>query len=320
MQELKTVSIIIPAYNVEKYIGRCLDSILAQTLQDFEVIVIDDYSCDNTRNVVLSYVQRDNRVRLICQGENKGPMMARMYGIQSAIGKYVMFVDGDDTLPINAVEGLVGAMEREKVDLVVGNVACLSWNGQFLHLMTNTLPFGYDSRGVYHALLEKKMIHALWGKMYKIDLFKQRLLSLKNYNNGEDAIMFYQLVSGCRTVQCVDVLAYEYYMTEGSSSRRRLSDGQIRNIVESWSYIEKYIEPYPDLMLLFKRNRVSSLLNLLKSGYDKKVVMQYVSPELKECLNLKTLSALYSGKEWVYNVLAYYSKSFRYILKLKHCI
>ena len=106
MQELKTVSIIIPAYNVEKYIGRCLDSILAQTLQDFEVIVIDDYSCDNTRNVVLSYVQRDNRVRLICQGENKGPMMARssevnidIFGKTSHAAKYK---EGIDALEIGA--------------------------------------------------------------------------------------------------------------------------------------------------------------------------------------------------------------------------
>lgn len=318
---MSKVSIIIPAYNVEKYIGRCLDSILAQTLQDFEVIVTDDCSCDNTKNVVLSYVQRDARIRLIYQDENMGPMVARMYGVQSAIGKYVMFVDGDDTLPLDALKGLVDAMEREEdVDIAIGTVACLSWNGQWLNLITNALPFGCDRRGVYRALLEKKLIHALWGKIYKIELFKQDLLALKNYRNGEDAIMFYQLVAGCHRVQCVDVLSYEYYITEGSSSRRRLSEGQIRNIVESWGYIEKYIEPYPELMLLFQRNRVSSLLNLLKSGYGKKVVMQYVSPELKESLNLKTLSALYSGKEWAYNVLAYYSKSFRYVLNLKHRI
>lgn len=320
MQELKKVSIIIPVYNADQYIGRCLDSILAQTLQDFEVIVADDCSCDNTKNVVSSYVQRDARIRLICQDENMGPMMARMYGIQSAIGKYVMFVDGDDTLPIDALKGLVDAMERENVDMVVGNVACLSWNGQYLNLLTNTLPFGHDSYGVYKALLEKKMIHALWGKIYKIELFKQNLLSLKNYRNGEDAIMFYQLVAGCRNVQCINSVVYEYYMTTGSSSRRRLSSGQIRNIVESWNYTQKYIESYPDLIMLFKRNRVSSLLNLLKGGYDKKVVMQYVSPEFKEFLNLQTFSTLYSGKEWGYNVLTYYSKIFRYLLMLTHHI
>ena len=109
-------------------------------------------------------------------------------------------------------------------------------------------------------------------------------------------------------------------MTTGSSSRRRLSSGQIRNIVESWNYTQKYIESYPDLIMLFKRNRVSSLLNLLKGGYDKKVVMQYVSPEFKEFLNLQTFSTLYSGKEWGYNVLTYYSKIFRYLLMLTHHI
>lgn len=318
---MSKVSIIIPAYNVEKYIGRCLDSILAQTLQDFEIILVDDCSQDNTVNVVQRYVSQDMRARLIRHDENLGPMVARTHAMECATGKYVMFVDGDDVLPEGALVSLVDAIDKGDADIVVGNIGCVSVTGECLGRISNVLPFGNDSYGVYKALLGKTMSHSLSGKIYHRELFDStKLLALNNYRNGEDAIVFYQLVSVCHSVQCVDKVVYEYYMTDNSSSRRRLSDEQLQNIVESWSYIEKYIEPYPDLMLLFKRNRVSSLLNLLKSGYDKKVVMQYVSPELKECLNLKTLSALYSGKEWVYNVLAYYSKSFRYILKLKHCI
>ena len=126
---MSKVSIVIPVYNADKYIRRCLDSILAQTLQDFEVILVDDCSQDNTVNVVQQYVSQDVRVRLICHGENLGPMVARAHGWQSALGDFIVFCDSDDCLPCTALQKLYEAMIESHADIVCGAYQVVGYDG-----------------------------------------------------------------------------------------------------------------------------------------------------------------------------------------------
>ena len=112
------VSFIIPAYNIEDYIGKCLDSILNQTWQDFEIIVVNDGSKDKTGEVLDSYATKDNRIKILHK-ENEGVSAARNDGIKMASGDYILFWDGDDFAEKETCEELLQTMAENDVDTVV---------------------------------------------------------------------------------------------------------------------------------------------------------------------------------------------------------
>ena len=115
------LSIVIPVYNVERYLGECLDSVLAQTFGDYEVIVVNDGSTDGSAALAEDFARRDPRFRLVHQ-ENGGLSKARNTGIDVATGEYMAFLDSDDALPPDAYELLVGTLDRTGSDFATGNV------------------------------------------------------------------------------------------------------------------------------------------------------------------------------------------------------
>lgn len=114
--EEKLVSIVVPVYNVEQYLKDCLDSILQQSYQDIEVIIVNDGSTDGSREIIISYLA-DKRIKYIDQ-ENKGLSGARNTGLKNAIGKYILFVDSDDYIEKNMLKEIVFLMNTHKLDLV----------------------------------------------------------------------------------------------------------------------------------------------------------------------------------------------------------
>ena len=114
------VSIIVPVFNSEKYIEKCLKSLLAQTYKDLEILVIDDGSKDNSSDVVRQLQLDDQRIKLICQ-ENQGVSSARNKGIEMSKGQYIVFVDSDDYVESNYVETLLDLYEEERGDVAISN-------------------------------------------------------------------------------------------------------------------------------------------------------------------------------------------------------
>lgn len=111
--QIPHLSIIVPAFNAEKFLSRCLQSLAAQTYPDFEVILINDGSKDNTLALAEDWARRDSRIRLFSQ-ENRGPAATRNRGIREAHASRIMFVDSDDYLELNAVELLLRLKEEKK--------------------------------------------------------------------------------------------------------------------------------------------------------------------------------------------------------------
>ena len=115
------VSIIVPTYNVENYIEDCLDSLVNQTLQDIEIIVINDGSTDNTLENILKYSTKDKRIKVLYQ-KNAGPSAARNKGLEAATGEYVAFVDADDWISPNYMENLYREITQNNCDIAVSSV------------------------------------------------------------------------------------------------------------------------------------------------------------------------------------------------------
>lgn len=124
------ISIIVPVYNVEKYLPDCLDSIINQSYINIEILCINDGSEDNSDRILKEYAQRDNRIRVFEQ-ENAGLSAARNVGVDYANGKYVLFVDSDDMLAANAVEHIVNKMEYDELDLLCFDVDLLNENSSW---------------------------------------------------------------------------------------------------------------------------------------------------------------------------------------------
>ena len=108
----RLISIITPVYNVEDYIHVCLNSVLKQTYQDFEIICVDDASTDSTVEILEYFVQKDSRIKILKNESNKGPGFSRNKALKEAKGKYILFLDGDDWLSLNALEILVEKIEK----------------------------------------------------------------------------------------------------------------------------------------------------------------------------------------------------------------
>lgn len=141
MSDIK-VSIVVPMYNKEKRISRCLDSLVNQTLQEIEIIVVDDGSSDNSADIVRGYQENDSRVRLITQ-ENQGPGTARNTGIADSRGKYVGFVDCDDYVELTMYETMFNAAETTDSEVAVcqeRNV-CVDAEGKSINLGETQFPY-----------------------------------------------------------------------------------------------------------------------------------------------------------------------------------
>ena len=164
-------SVIVPVYNVERYLARCLDSVLSQTERDIEVVCVNDGSTDGSARILAEYAARDRRVRVVSQA-NRGLSAARNAGLDIAAGEWIMFVDSDDWVPADAVEGFlrvaaesgapVVASERYAVDAFDAGGAPRA--------------FGWTAERPALARLvgRRKMQSSAWNKLYRADLLATR--------------------------------------------------------------------------------------------------------------------------------------------------
>ena len=117
---MEEVSVIIIAYNIEQYIEKCIKSVINQTFKEIEILIVNDGSTDKTLSIINEWALKDKRIKIINQ-VNKGAIEARKAGLDKCNGKYVLFVDGDDWLELNAIERLYNEIEQDQADIVVYN-------------------------------------------------------------------------------------------------------------------------------------------------------------------------------------------------------
>nr|MBP7471733.1 glycosyltransferase [Prevotella sp.] len=223
--QIPALSIIIPVYNVEKYINRCIDSVLAQTFSDFELLLIDDGSTDKSAKVCDIYASTDTRIRVFHKN-NEGVSSARNFGLDKAVGEYVMFVDGDDELfPYSLTTLLEDAYD--KYDLIIGGYQSYNENNELLYdlninkkmilnkeqsALNMYKPFYYNYQGY------------IWNK-----LFKRKNIDKLRFNDNiyfnEDRLFCMEYI--CNSVQrtfYTTIPIYKYYQRKGSAMES-LKDG-----------------------------------------------------------------------------------------------
>ena len=205
MMRQPQVSIIVPAYNVENYIERCLNSLVNQTFKDIEIITINDGSTDKSLELINKYVKEDIRVSVIDLGD-EGVSYCRNLGIEKANGKYIMFVDSDDWIDFNMVEVMYKKAEENNIDLVMCSYIREFKDHSKEKIFNLPEEIIYKEDKVKNELLRKlvgpvkeelsnpEMLDALgtvWGKLYRADIFKENKINfvdLKEIGSAEDTL------------------------------------------------------------------------------------------------------------------------------------
>lgn len=261
------VSVIIPVYNAEKYIGRCLNSVLSQTLEEFEVIVVNDCTLDDSMNVVRRYTQNDERIKIVEHDVNRGSMMARRTGYMAAQGDFITFLDSDDTLPKGALEALYLAAIKENADIVSGTIQYIPNKGS-RYLWKNKLKYGTDKVSVYKSMLKDECGHNLCSRLFRRELLQNYAYqTFDGATNGEDGMLFYQVVENLKKMVAIDTVVYEYYQNMQSSSNALLSDRALCNIAKGNAIRIKTAGKYPQLKKLTSKKVSKVLFTLRINGY-----------------------------------------------------
>ena len=174
------VSVIVPVYQVEAYLAKCLDSILAQTFTDFECILVDDGTKDDCPRIMADYAARDGRIRCIHK-ENGGLSSARNAGLDIARGEYIAFVDSDDTVEPTMLADAVAAAERAGAQLVVYNYRLVTEagaQGAYLPMRDETLDLDQMGLSNYFYRYWMPYVHGqeAWCRLYRRDIIENHLL------------------------------------------------------------------------------------------------------------------------------------------------
>ncbi len=162
---METISIIVPVYKVEKYIRRSVESVLAQTWRDWELILVDDGSPDRCGALCDEYAEKDGRIRVIHQ-KNQGVSAARNAGIDAAEGEYIFCLDPDDYLPPEALETLQRRMEETGADLVVAGHSRVEADGR-IHCDSDVWPELTETKDIQRAILRNRLPNFVWGRLYR---------------------------------------------------------------------------------------------------------------------------------------------------------
>lgn len=268
------ISIVVPVYRVEKYIARCIDSILNQTIGDIELILVNDCAPDDSKRIIQNYAAKDSRIVFIDFSDNKGPMLAREAGYLAACGDYIGFCDGDDALPLDALENLYNMAISSKADIVCGDLSYITTHG-IRSIMRQRLQFGGDKVSVYKSLLLGELYQSLCGKLFKRELLQtHKYLNYPHFTNGEDGFLLYQVLSNCNLFSYNNIPVYDYYQNTESSSQVRLSELAIRNIVIINKGKVEICSPHPELDRYLYR-AVSNIFNSLSVQGYKKWIRKY---------------------------------------------
>lgn len=307
---MPSVSIIIPIYNVEKYLVRCLDSVINQTYRNLEIVLVNDCGTDNSWSIAQEYATQDSRIILIDNDRNHGLMKARESGFNQAKGKFIMFVDSDDTLPLDAVEVLVNKQQEDDADIVAGDFKILN-NGLESKIWHNKLSQGNNKVSLLFSLLSDEFSHTLWGKLFKQSLIKDYPYEVfENFTMSEDACLMYQIADNCKRVSILSKIVYEYQVNDGSCTTKRLTPHQLECIAITNEIRAKVCAKYKELRRLAYVRISNSLYDKIIKGYHKdsnllSIIEQhnltdYINPfkmflqlPLKQFLRLMALRIIY---------------------------
>lgn len=270
------ISFIVPIYNVEPYLTRCINSLLNQTYENIEIILVNDCSPDNSKSIMESYSQKDSRVKCIFQPKNMGVSAARNKGLEAATGDWIAFCDGDDWYLPEFCEEMLKSAEKNGSDFVICNYQLVSDNGPSVTV---------DSISAIKDDLSVKNVIACGSVSSCCHLFKKELFRLSNalYPEGighsEELPVIPVLAKYSQKISIVDKALYCYYQRSGEVSASNSTADYEDQLLVSISKMEKALgENYkPEILFHITYNLFyGEILRMCKRGESKKKISERI--------------------------------------------
>jgi len=225
---MKKVSVIVPVYNTEKYLSKCLDSLVNQTLKDIEIIIVNDGSKDNSEKIIEKYVKKYPNIIFSYNKENGGLSSARNYGVKYAKGEYISFIDSDDYVDNDLFEKMFNTLKSEKSEVIVCPVKYV-YKNRISHRNFNMLLFNKNVKNSPKILLEVKSYAP--NKLYKRDFWLKNKFEFPN-QHFEDSALIYNVLLKANKVSAIND-AYYYYNRLNEESITKVVDDKIYDIFKS---------------------------------------------------------------------------------------
>ena len=296
------ISVVIPVYNVERYLQRCLNSVVSQTYKNLEIILVDDGSTDLSGKICDEWASKDNRI-VVIHKTNGGLSSARNTGLDVAKGRYIAFVDSDDYVEKDYVKTLVKVLEEEKVDVAV----CGFWYLYKNHLEQK----GYSGTCILMSQIDYLQFFLtdwtcglIWNK-----IFKRKVVNGIWFEEGhiiDDEFFTYKAIINCNRVALFEDPLY-YYRMRATSVMSSSSEYVERILLDKIKYTKERFEnvtkSYPQLKQVYLKDLVNSLIRYKRQSIHypnahfevKKTINEYKLSILLSNLKLKTKYAFLRG-------------------------
>jgi glycosyltransferase involved in cell wall biosynthesis len=251
------ISVIIPVFNTEKYLRRCLDSVLAQTFPDFELILVDDRSTDTSTEICEEYAKKDRRIKVIHNAQNKGCPQARKTGLDAASGDYIQFIDSDDWIEPDMLELMYSKAVSDDLDMVY----CGFYINTDSEQQEPELLYLDDKLEMIKGIaVWNGFLPVVWNKLVKNEIYKQIIFPTAHF--AEEHQISIQAIHYLKKISYIKIALYHYYMNNDSvchNDSKKLK-----------RYVEKY--EIASWIITFLKNNYSTYLSLFE-------------PKLSNCIN-----------------------------------
>lgn len=280
------ISIVVPAYNVEKYIERTVQSICNQTYENLEIILVNDGSKDQTPEILEKLATKDARIKVLHQ-KNGGVTRARLNGVKASSGEWIGFIDGDDYIEPHMYEMLIGNAIKYKADISHCGYQMVFPSRIDMYYGTGTL-IEQDNKKSVKDLLQGKIVEpGLCNKLFNRKVFDGLLNGSKmdfSIKNNEDLLMNYYLFSEAQKSVFIDECPYHYQVRKGSAATSKLNENKLRDPLKVLRILENETKEDEELCLIVRRRIVSQLINLstLVSKKQKTLIKPYRKAARKE--------------------------------------
>ena len=297
MSDKPLISVIIPVYNVEKYLRQCLDSIINQTLKDIEIICVDDGSTDRSLNILKEYQAKDDRI-IILQQQNKFAGVARNTGLKVAKGKYLSFLDSDDFFELNMFEDMYKKAEQDQSDITI--CGWYSYNDKKQEVVKSTpinsvfaniSPFsGKDLKDNLFILCKPNA----WTKLYNREFFINNRLEFENCRVYNDMTCVYLSLAIAKKISIVNK-CYIYYRNNQKTNLTSQWNDHFDSVLYAVNQLEVKLKRF-GLYYYFQKAFIKNMCKRIQSRYlhmpeeshakAKQQAQKILSPDLYNALHL----------------------------------
>ena len=269
------ISVLIPVYNVEKYLARCLDSVLSQNIKNIEIICVNDASPDNSSLILQRYATEHDCIKIISKEHNEGLMMARKTAYDSAKGKFILFLDSDDYLLPDSLLPLYEKSIQSDADIVASDFLYINGKGESkLKRRTEELN---DSPESYLKGILLSTPCMIWGLLINRRLFENaQYKSFMNQTLCEDRILLVQLLLNSKKIASYDSPVVAYTYNSGAITRNRWPEKKLRENLFGLSWCKDFYIQHG----LFEKLAVAKYLRdisfIIECGYPINIIREYI--------------------------------------------